>query len=76
MFAIRRKKYNEETRNILKEEAKNYDSLERFIVETGYESWMDDYLDCTADDEWSPWDFKRINSLLEEIWVEAHKEEK
>lgn len=68
----------DETRNRLLKSAKNYEDyeLDLFIAETGWEDWMNDYLDEDIDDDEyiSDETCERIDKILIEIFNEAHEE--
>lgn len=51
--------------------AKNYDEFERFADETGFEPWMEEFMENP--DDISEADKERINSVLKEAFAKAHE---
>lgn len=64
-----------EVQNALVNSAKNYsaDEFEQFASDAGYASWMDEFMEDADAEELTEADAERINTVLKEAFVKAHK---
>lgn len=65
---------NEEDKNRLIADATKNDDYNLWTAELGYEDWMNIFVESGDEDELTEAEISRINTTLEEIWEEAHKQ--
>lgn len=64
---------NENYERLVKK-AKYYDDLNEFIIEIGWEEWMNDFTDVEDYEIITEEDNEDIDEILKEVWNKAHKE--
>lgn len=62
----------EGTKERLMKSATRYEEFDAFVDETGYEDWMDEFVENPEEDMLKESDVNRINKILKEIWDMVH----